>query len=55
MKQQVTKHEKEAGRVIPKTTISAPLTDSLTGILKGNYDLDREREEALRKKYEMTK
>lgn len=48
----VTKNGKEIGRLIPKDTAVSYLTDSLTGILKGNYDLKQEREERLREKYE---
>lgn len=36
----VTKNGKEIGRFIPKDTAVSYLTDSLTGILKGNYDLE---------------
>lgn len=50
----VTKNGKEVGRFIPKDAVVSSLTDSLTGILKGNYDLDRERETGLKKKYEIT-
>ncbi len=50
----VTKNGKEVGRFIPKDAVVSSLTDSLTGILKGNYDLERERDEGLRKKYEIT-
>ena len=50
----VTKNGKEIGRFIPKDTALSYLTDSLTGILKGNYDLNQEREKKLREKYEIT-
>lgn len=50
----VTKNGKEIGRFIPKDTALSYLTDSLTGILKGNYDLKQEREKELREKYEIT-
>ena len=46
----VTKNGKEIGRFIPKDTALSYLTDSLTGILKGNYDLKQEREKELREK-----
>lgn len=49
----VTKNGKEIGRFIPKDTAVSYLTDSLTGILKGNYDLERERDTELRRKYEI--
>ncbi|SKA58557.1 type II toxin-antitoxin system Phd/YefM family antitoxin [Succinivibrio dextrinosolvens] len=48
----LTKNGQEIGRIIPKTKVVSYLTDSLTGIIKGNYDYEKEKEEALRKKYE---
>ena len=48
----VTKNDKEVGRFIPKDAAVSYLTDSLTGILKGDYDLDQAREERLKEKYE---
>lgn len=50
----VTKNGQEVGRFIPKAKTVSYLTDSLTGILKGNYDYEDAREEALREKYEVT-
>jgi len=50
----VTKNGQEVGRFIPKNKTASYLTDSLTGILKGNYDYDDAREEALKEKYEIT-
>jgi prevent-host-death family protein len=49
----VTKNGKEVGRFIPKDAAVSYLTDSLTGILKGDYDLDEVRDEHLRAKYEI--
>ena len=46
----VTKNGKEIGRFIPKDTALSYLTDSLTGILKGDSNLNREREKELREK-----
>ena len=40
----VTKNGKEVGRFIPKDTALSYLTDSLTGVLKGQYDIDDARE-----------
>lgn len=40
----VTKNGKEIGRFIPKDTALSYLTDSLTGILKGDSNLKQERE-----------
>ena len=48
----VTKNGKEVGRLIPREAVVTYLTDSLTGVLKGDYDLKNEKEEGLRKKYE---
>lgn len=50
----VTKNGKEIGRFVPKDAVISYLTDSLTGILKNNYDLDQEKQERLRQKYEIT-
>lgn len=36
----VTKNGREVGRFIPKDAAVSYLTDSLTGILKRDYDLD---------------
>lgn len=48
----ITKNGKEIGRFIPKNISTSYLTDSLTGILKGNYELKQEKDERLREKYE---
>ena len=48
----VTKNGREVGRFIPKDAAVSYLTDSLTGILKGNYDLDEVKAERLKEKYE---
>ncbi|MCR4763766.1 MAG: type II toxin-antitoxin system prevent-host-death family antitoxin [Lachnospiraceae bacterium] len=48
----VTKNGKEVGRLIPRDATVSYLTDSLTGILKGDTNIDQAREERLRKKYE---
>lgn len=50
----VTKNGREVGRFIPKDTAVSYLTDSLTGVLRNDLDFDREREEMLRRKYEIT-
>ena len=36
----VTKNGKEIGRLIPKNTVVSYLSDSLTGIIKNEYNLD---------------
>ena len=43
----VTKNGKEVGRFIPREKAVSYLTDSLTGILKGDTDLDKAREKRL--------
>ncbi len=47
----VTKNGREVGRFVPKDAAVSYLTDSLTGILKGNYDLDTAKAERLNEKY----
>ena len=47
----VTKNGKEVGRFIPASQTVSYLTDSLTGILKGDYDLEEEKGKALEEKY----
>ena len=47
----VTKNGREVGRFIPKDAVVSYLTDSLTGILKENDDLDDVKTERLTKKY----
>ena len=47
----VTKNGREVGRFIPKDTAVSYLTDSLTGILKEDYNLDEAKTEKLTKKY----
>lgn len=48
----VTKNGQEVARFVPKEAAVSYLTDTLTGILKGNYELEEVREEGLREKYE---
>lgn len=48
----VTKNGREVGRFIPRDAAVSYLTDSLTGILKKDYDLDQEKARSLREKYE---
>ena len=50
----VTKNGREVGRFLPKDATISYLTDSLTGILKGDTDLDQAKEERLREKYAVT-
>ena len=48
----VTRNGKAVGRFIPQTEVVSFLSDSLLGILSGNYDIGTEKENALREKYE---
>ena len=50
----VTKNGRERGRFLPKDATVSYLTDCLTGILKGDTDLDQAKEERLREKYAVT-
>ena len=50
----VTKNGKEVGRFIPKDAVVSYLTDSLTGILKEDYNLDEVKSESMREKYGFT-
>ena len=50
----VTKNGREVGRFLPKDATVSYLTDSLTGILKGDTDLDQAKEERLSEKYAVT-
>ena len=50
----VTKNGKEVGRLIPREKAVSYLTDSLAGILKGDMDIDKAREQSLKEKYEVT-
>lgn len=49
----ITKNGRKVARVIPEDAAVSYLTDSLTGILKGNYDLDEAKDKELREKYEV--
>lgn len=48
----VTKGGRQIGRFVPYS-VGTPITDSLTGILKGNYDLEQVKDEYFKKKYEI--
>ena len=50
----VTKNGREVGRFLPKDATISYLTDSLTGILKGDTDLAQTKKERLREKYAVT-
>ena len=50
----VTKNGTEVGRLIPREKAVSYLTDSLAGILKGDTEIDKAREQSLKEKYEVT-
>ncbi len=50
----VTKNGKEVGRFIPRKAAVSYLTDSLTGILKRDSNMDDAKGERLREKYDIT-
>ena len=47
----VTKNGREVGRFLPKNAVVSYLTDSLTGILKEDYSLEKVKTERLTQKY----
>ncbi len=47
----IRKNGKEVARMIPRDAAVSFLTDSLTGILKTEYDLEDAKRESLEKKY----
>ena len=49
----VTRNGKEVGRFIPKDAAVSYLTDSLTGILKKDAELDEAKAERLMEKFEI--
>ena len=50
----VTRNGKEVGRFVPRNATVSYLTDSLTGILSGDMDIDVVKGERLKEKYEVT-
>ncbi len=50
----VTKNGKEVGRFIPRQAAITYLTDSLTGILKGDEEIGEAREQGIKEKYAVT-
>ena len=49
----ITKNGKQVARLIPEDAAVSYLTDSLTGVLKGNFDPDEAKDKELREKYEV--
>ncbi len=50
MKTEETERQPGKGKVMGQVP-SAPITESLTGILKGDWDLEQVKEERMREKY----
>ena len=50
----VTKNGKEIGRFVPKGQTVRFLTDSLRGIIDGDIDPEKEKEEYLRERFGLT-
>ncbi len=49
----MTKDGKEIGRFLPRNKVVSFAAERLAGILHGNADVDKIKEEALRKKYDI--
>ena len=47
----ITRNSQEIGRLIPKERVVSSLTDSLTGVLYQEQNMDEIRENELRRKY----
>ena len=50
----ITKNGKEIGRFIPKSKSISYLTDSLTGIIKDDYDLKETKRKVLDSRYALS-
>ncbi len=50
----ITKNGREVARLIPKDYAMTYLTDSLTGVLKDDYDVNELKAESLKNKYGFT-
>lgn len=49
----ITENRKEIGRFLPRGKVVSLLAEKVAGILRGDVDVDKIREEALRRKYEI--
>ena len=49
----ITKNGKQVARLIPEDAAVSYLADSLTGVLKGNFNPDEAKDKELREKYEV--
>ena len=49
----ITRNGKEIARLVPKDRVITSITESLTGVLQSDYDLDDARSSSLRDKYEI--
>lgn len=48
----ITKNGKQVARLIPEDAAVSYLTDSLTGVLKGNFDPDEAKDRGIKKSME---
>ena len=49
----MTKNGKEIGRFLPRGKVVSLIAEKVAGIIRGDIDVNKIREEALRKKYEI--
>ena len=49
----ITRNGKEIARLVPKDRVITSITESLTGVLQSDCDLDDARSSSLRDKYEI--
>ena len=49
----ITENMKEIGRFLPRGKVVSLLAEKVAGIIRGDIDVDKIREEALRRKYEI--
>ena len=49
----ITKNRKEIGRFLPRGKVVSLIAEKVAGIIRGDIDVDKIREEALRRKYEI--
>lgn len=50
----ITRNGKEVGRLIPRSQSISYLTDSLTGIIRGDYDIETEKRKAIDSRYALS-
>ena len=49
----ITENRKEIGRFLPRGKVVSLLAEKVAGIIRGDIDVNKIREEALRRKYEI--